>query len=504
MNFFDNQLNGLPMRTFLTVIFTILLVGCSDFDSLNQDPNNPAEPRTDLMLADAQRSVGAYIAAVQGALYVQYFSEVYYTDASQYGYTSFDFSSWYSNTDPDNPEIKSGALSNLQTIIDLNSNDETSGNSNVTVGGGTNNQIAVARILKAYFFHTITDRWGMVPYSEALQGVENQTPKYDGQASIYQDLLTELNEAVNQINDQEAPAGDFMLEGDMERWKNFANTLRMRIALRMADAEPSLAEQEFTDAYNVGHIQQDMFYTYVAGDANENPWYDRFETRIDYAISKPIADTMKAFNDLRLTRFAADSANTGPFAGSGFPDMDDIDGFPYGLSQDSAGEIGNTTRSLPASNILQESASLPVFTMAEVNFMLAEAVERDWISGSARNYYQAGIEASWRQWGVYNSADFSAYMNQSEIAYDSGQWKQKIGFQKWLALFPQGYESWAEWRRLGYPELEPAFQPLNNSGEIPLRQGYPVSERELNTENYQAARQAQGPDELDTHLWWDR
>ncbi|WP_171032939.1 SusD/RagB family nutrient-binding outer membrane lipoprotein [Fodinibius saliphilus] len=484
-----------------TLFLTLWMVGCSDFGDLNNDPNNPAEPRTDLLMTDAQRTIGSYVGAVTGTLYSQYFSEVYYTDSSVYTTINFDFSGWYANT---NNNGQTGPLTNLQTIIELNNNEDTANNSNVIAGGGTQNQLAVARILKAYFFHTITDRWGRVPYSEALKGQGNVTPKYDSMKSIYQGLLKELSEAVAQMNGEPGPTGDFIFGGDMGRWEAFANTLRMRIALRMADKNGQDAQQAFEDAYNDGIIQESVMFPYGSNNDNENPWYDRYETRIDYAISKTIADTMKNYEDMRLTVYAADSANSGPLQGDGSHGLDDIEGFPYGLSQSSAAEIGNTSRSLPGNQILQQDAELPILTMAEVHFALAEAKERGWnVPGTAQGHYEAGIEASWKQWGVYENQDFNNYLSKSDIAYDPGQWKQRIGFQKWIALFPLGYEAWAEWRRLDYPALDPAPDAVNDSGEIPVRQAYPTSESELNTENYKAAVKAQGSDGLDTKLWWD-
>lgn len=498
MIFFEQRLNVLTMKKLIgTLLLTIFMVGCGDFGNTNVDPNNPAEPRTDLLLTDAERSVGTYIANTTGVLYSQYFSEVYYTDASIYTNSSFNFNGWYS-----------GPLQNLQTIIDLNMDEETRNDSNVLAGGGTQNQIAVARILKAYFFHMITDRWGMVPYTEALQGEENQAPAYDSMDTIYEDLLTELSEAVNQINGEAGPTGDFMFEGNMDKWESFANKLRMRIALRMADAPnpPVNPEQAFTDAYNGGNgifMDQDVTYTYGTNDDNENPWYDRFETRIDYAISKTIADPMKEYEDMRLTVYAADSANSGPHQGDGSHGLDDIEGFPYGLSQGGAAGIGNTSRSLPGNQILQQDAVLPIIPMAEIHFMLAEAVERGWISGTAADHYEEGIRTSWEQWGVYDEQEFTDYMSNAEVQYGNGDWEQRIGFQKWIALFPLGNDAWSEWRRLDYPQLDPAPAAANNSGEIPVRVGYPTSESELNTENYEAAIEAQGPDVLDTMLWWD-
>lgn len=134
---------------------------------------------------------------------------------------------------------------------------------------------------------------------------------------------------------------------------------------------------------------------------------------------------------------------------------------------------------------------------------MAEAVEREWIAGSSEDYYLTGIEASWNQWEVYDGTDFADYIAQPEVAYDSGVWDEKIGVQKWTALYPLGYEAWAEWRQLNYLELEPHPFALNESTEIPVRNVYPSSEATLNEANYEAAVKALGPDSSDTHFWWD-
>lgn len=352
----------------------------------------------------------------------------------------------------------------------------------------------------------MTDRWGMLPYNNALKGKENLRPSYDAMPDIYQSMLTELKEAIAQMDGGAGVRGDIIFEGDMSKWAQFANSLRMRIALRMSDSNSSLAASEFADAYNSGMITENVMYPYLAAESNENPWYNRFRTRTDYALSKPMADTLKALNDFRVIKYG----NPAPDAddGDGIVEMDEIVGMPYGI--ENAGDITNAAISFPGSaigaggpGVGQQDAPLPIITTAELNFALAEAVERGWITGNAADFYMEGIEDSWRQWGVYDDQDFADYVSQGQVAYDSNEWQQKIGYQKWIALFPSGYEAWSEWRRLDYPQLTPAPQPLNDSGAIPVRHAYPSSEAELNKENYEAAVSDQGADALDTKLWWD-
>ena len=474
----------------ITVLLAVLFVGCDDFGDINTDPNNPSSARTELLLTNAQRSMDNVIGAVTGTLYVQYFSETQYPEASQYETINFNFNGWYN-----------GPLQDLQTIIDLNSNEETAGD--VLSGGSNANQIAVARILQTWYYHMITDRWGMVPYSEALQGRENLQPAYDSQQDIYNGMLTELTEAVTQISTSEAGVtGDILFNGDMEKWQQFANTLRMRIALRLSEVDAATAESQFTSAMNAtgGVLDENVMYPYLGSATNENPWYSRFRTRTDYAISEVMADTMKAFDDMRLTAYAdpaPDEDNN-----NGVTELSEIVGMPYGIGD--PGSIPNSAISFPGHPAVRgQDTGLPIFTLAEIHFSMAEAAQRGWITGDAATLYEEAIQHSWEQWGVYEQADFNNYMSNAEVAYSSAEWRQKIGFQKWAALFPLGYEAWSEWRRLGYPELEPAPVILSNVTDIPVRHGYPTSETELNTENYNAAVSSQGEDDLGTHLWWD-
>lgn len=476
----------------LVTLVTVLFASCDDFGNINTDPNSPSQVRTELLLTNSQKGMSDKVGAVMGTLWIQYLGETQYTDDQEYRNVNADFNGWYTTE-----------LQDLQTIIDLNTNEETAGD--VLSGGSNANQIAVARILKAYFYMMITDRWGMVPYSEALQGRDNLQPAYDSQTAIYSDLIAELKAAADQIDPNTASVvGDIIFEGDMDQWVAFANSLRARAALRLSEVNASLGSTEFADAISDGIIQEDVMYPYLTSADNENPWYSRFRTRTDYAIHKTIADTMKTLNDYRILMYA----NPAPDADNGDSEVtfNEIVGMPFA---ENAGDIPNSAISFPGSaigaggpSVGQQDAPLPIITVAELEFAQAEAVERGWIAGVAADHYNAGIEASWNQWGVFDQTNFNAYIANPEVAYNSATWEEQIGYQKWLALFPNGYEAWSEWRRLGYPELEPNEWGVLN--EIPVRFTYPSSEATNNTENYNAAVEAQGPDGPLTNVWWDQ
>lgn len=485
-------------KVIVTLLLSMLIVSCDDFGSINQDPNTPSEAQTSLLLTGVERYIGNdgdVITDTEAALYAQYFSETQYTDASRYNGINFNFDPFYYNP-----------LQNLQRIKELNRNQPDE----VVTEGSNANQIAVANILQVYFYHFMTDKWGMIPFEEALQGGDDLTPAYSDQQTIYQGMLDTLATAADNIAPSEAAvSGDIILDGDMGRWRQFANSLRLRIAMRIADVAPEIAQPAAEDAIADGLLEADVMYPYQTNTNNDNPWYQRFQTRTDYAISEFMADEMKAIDDMRLTEYAlpapdAENSESGT-------QLEEIIGMPYGI--ENAGSIDNSAISFPGAAIGAggpdvgiQDAPLPIITTAELNFLKAEVVARGWNAGAgtAATFYEAGIEASWKQWGVYgDGSDFTAYMAQPGVAFDPANWEQSIGYQKWIALFPLGYEAWSEWRKFDYPELTPAPASMNSSGEIPVRQGYPTSEPQLNEENYNEAVNAQGADGLDTKLWWD-
>jgi hypothetical protein len=142
-----------------------------------------------------------------------------------------------------------------------------------------------------------------------------------------------------------------------------------------------------------------------------------------------------------------------------------------------------------------------------VLFTLAEGEKRGWNAGNAPNdveaakFYLDGIKASMEQYGV---SGYAAYVLQPDIVYSATDAIKQISYQRWIALYLNGYEAWMEWRRTGYPTLNPGPAPLTSDGQIPRRQAYTTLERDLNLDNYKAVLQSQGPDELNTKIWIDK
>jgi hypothetical protein len=487
------KVNQYKKFLFAAAVPVMLLGGCKktfDFEGANVNPYTSAVPVTQNLLTQALRGLHGTVNDATGNLYSQHIAEVQYTDASRFSALNVSYTALYT-----------GPLIGLETIIKLNSDPETQNSVTVAPGGSNANQIATARILKAYFFFHITNRWGDVPYSEALKQGENLAPKFDTQQEIYNALFTELKEAANQFDGGATVKGDIFLAGNVARWKKFANSLRLIMALRLSKIDPAKGKAEYLDALNAGVITattEDFKYAFLSETANQNQWYARYLTRFDYAISKPFLDPMLALADPRIPAYADK-----PTDGNA-----NYVGMPYGLSNTSG--IPNNSISYIGTNLRKQNAPDYILTAAHVLFTMAEAEKLGWNAGNApddvkaEEYYLEGIEQSMRQYGVYADPAYNTYIAQAGVDYVAADAIMLISYQRWVALYLNGFEAWNEWKRTGYPVLDPGPAPLNNGGQIPRRQGYMTAERDLNSVNYQEVISRQGPDELSTRTWWDK
>jgi hypothetical protein len=339
----------------------------------------------------------------------------------------------------------------------------------------------------------LTDLYGDVPYSEAGTNI---VPKYDTQKDVYTGLLSDLTQATTQLDAAKgAIKGDVVYGGDIAKWKKFANSLKLRIALRIADKENDLAKQTIA-ALNVadliGSNAETAKFVYSTSPQN-NPQQDHFVSRNDYRISKTIVNKLKTLSDPRLSVYAQLPKDES---------VTDYVGGANGLSNGDANSQGLDKISLPGTYFLTPTAPAVIYSYAEVLFNLSEAVARGYISGSAETYYKQAITASLNQFGITNATIIADYLAQPAVVYNAANYKQSIGDQKWIAFFGQGLDAFAEWRRLDYPQLV-AGPASVLEGKIPVRIFYPGTEQSLNGNNYKAAVANHGADVLTTKLWFD-
>lgn len=476
-----------------------LMAGCNDFGDQNINPNAAVTPVTSALLTEAMLGVppttptGALLEGIAGRLtvldpeprlFAQYWSESQYPENSLYATTFADWFRYYSVT-----------LQDLQTIIDYNNDEATK--DYVAQFGSNNNQLATARILKAYMFSVITDRWGDVPYFGALK--KNTQVTYDPQQAIYTDLFKELKEAGAQFDTGKAFDGDILYAGDSAKWKKFANSLRMILALRLTKVDPATARTEFTAAYTdpAGYITTNADNAAIKyTDVNQfrNPDNALFDGRSDYGVSDVLVNKLQTLSDPRLPAYAAPTED-GTY-----------NGLPYGLTRDLLISYTNDNDySLPSTKVLAKTQPSYIITAAQMLLARSEAAARTWITVDAKTAYNDAIRASWEQWGVYDAAKFTAYTTSAAVAPTTTDILAKIGDQRWIALYPNGTEAWSEWRRTGYPDLKPTTNAVNESKQIPRRYGYPNTEPTLNTAGYQAAiTNLSNGDKTNSRIWWDK
>lgn len=465
---------------------SLLLASCrKDFGDMNVDTEqpSPAEMKTYLLLPNAQLSLaGTVFGNNTSNFYVQYLAEGPYPGGSLYSTINFDWGSYYT-----------GPLFDLKKIIEFVDAEapEASG------GGSLANQKAVAEILTCYYYIWLTDRWGAIPYSEALLGDADLDPAYDAQQDIYNSCFERLSAAVAGINESGlGVTGDILFDGNMLKWKKFANTLRMDMALRLSKVDFAKGKTEFANAIAdmsklIGSNSDNMAWTYSSGNSSYyNPWYSNYtiSARNDYAISKTMTDYMLPKNDRRISVYAE-------LLPTGYV------GLPYGLAV--AKNIPNVYSRI-GSAFRDIKSPARIYNYPQVLFMMAEAHKIGYLSGGdveAAIAYEAAIRASWQMNGVYNATDFANYY--ATVAYDPATGYEQIMTEKWVHNYLNGYAAWNDWRRTGYPELTPAVDRVNSTG-IPVRQAYATSEQTLNKVNYEAAVAAQGTDDLDTKVWWDK
>jgi len=468
-------------RTGIVLGLALAAAACDNgLAELNENPNNPVDIGADYLFANAteatvSRVVGSSLNMDVTGLWVQHYTEHEYTQEDLYDITDGGVSTHWTN-------FYAGPMQDLQEVIIRG------------VAQDRPNTVAMGMILKGWTAQVMTDLWGDIGYSEALRGRDSDvvTANYDTQEQVYTQLFAEMAEAAAMLD----PAGlgrmangDLIYGGDMENWRRFANSLRMRMAMRLQGVAPAVAQQQFVAAYNAGGFEDNddsAILWYLDNGQNAHPIFSYESGRNDHSVSQMMIETLRDMNDPRLPVYAKPNAG-GNYWGSPpatFPDP----------PLDSVSKIGEFYSRADAPGVLQ--------SYAEVLFLQAEAAERGWIAGDPAALYQAGIRAA-MEFNEIPAADITAYLAQPAIAYAGGQsGLEQIWLQKWIALYGNGPEAYAEWRRTATPVL--LIGPdAENDRNIPLRLFYPASEHLLNRQAVEAAEGRQGGAVLSSPVWWD-
>lgn len=372
--------------------------------------------------------------------------------------------------------------------------------------------IAVGKVLEAFNFAYVTDLFGDIPYSEALL-LKSQTlshPKYDQQEVIYPALLKTLREAndglTSSSGDIDAKA-DVMYGGKAIQWRRFANSLRLRMLLRISK-KYSTAFTEMQEILNdknkypIFESNADNAELKYLGKISDDSWplsnsFAEFDKR---KPSKEIVDALVKRKDPRLQVWIAkvDSLKGGTIDPLPYVGVPNAISAPYDYNG-GADHISRLSKMFASKSDPMVNATM--LTYAEVCFILAECVQAGKVTvagKTAENLYYDGINASMKYYGVDKTATDSLYYNQPLVKYN-GTLEQLIG-QKWIAGFIKTPEAWFDNRRTGFPKF--VLGPLSSTPVLPKRYIYPTGERDTNEDKYQQALAVFGPDKQTTLMWY--
>ena len=480
-------------KSIISLMFVagLLSLGCdNNNDDFNNNHDAAYEVTPEVLLTNAEKQLVDQMTT--GSVnfspfrfFNQYWAQVTYNLESRYSLTSRTVTDNFWN------ELYRDVMGNLASArgyIEL----ET-----VTNQAQHDNKLAIIEILNVYSFQALVDGFGDVPYSQALNP-QIKLPAYDDDAAIYPLLITRLDAAIAKLDPSQPSFGkeEMLYDGDVSKWILFANSLKLKIGTNLSDVNPSLAQSTIESAYNAGVIltnADNATFEYASAAPNYNPLYENLvaSNRTDFVPTNTFVDALAANSDPRAAVYYTEAAGTGTYIGGVYGGINS--NFPT-LSQ-----IGTKFKTPDLKGQLMEAM--------EVNFYLAEAAARGFnVGNTAEYYYNQGITQSFEFWGL-SSTQLTAYLGQSNVAYATapGDFKQKIGMQVWYSFYNRPFEAWNSYRRLDYPQLvAPSNAAAAADGQVPKRLFYPINERTVNTDSYQAAVQAiGGADRFRVHVFWD-
>ena len=471
----------------ILIVFATSLQSCDKFKDTNTNPNSPTDVNPDLLLNNVLYAITGDEATIGNGTYDMFVG----------GDMGGCWAQHWSKTQYNNEErfIPRGALirgfwNTMYFRVLINADNMYK----LSVTRDNKNLQGIAMVLKAYGFAMLTDCYGDIPFSEALQAeADVLKPKYDKQEDVYTGILKLLDDASGLLGaGGDVPsASDFMYNGDVTKWKKFANSLKFRCLMRIVDKKPSVASQLQALAAANGMFSSnsdEAKYSYVI--ATPNPIYNTIigSNRIEYRVGKPMVDKLSALNDPRLAVYASKAPATNTYVGK-----------PAGYLDPSTAGYNNTNTSGLGAFYLEKTLPAYLMSYAQLQLLMAEARQKGYISTSTTQaYYEEGIKASLTFNGV--SSSVATYLAEPLVAFNAINPLPQIQLQEWLALFGQGVEAWTEWRRTKVPALSLPVDAATTA--IPSRYTYPDNEPSINKANYDAVVASQGPDLLTTKVWW--
>jgi hypothetical protein len=508
----------------IPILLLLLCFGCTnDFDQINTNPNSP----------DKVTNVGLLLPnTIRGAVSKNYESS-YDRGAIAANLLASDFASNFSNWSRNDANgyflwNYYGYIRDLNEVISLSEEQQLK------------NYKGIALVLRSWMFQNLTDIYGPIPFREAanakLLGIS--TPVYESQEAVYTGLLADLAEANTLLGTgKENVTGDILFGGNTTSWKKFANGLTLRLLMRQSKrVDPSAAMKKIVEnpaTYPLFTSNTDQAALEYIADitANESPFYRGGNGGTSTKVTKQLVDFLKLTNDKRLPVYALPTPASSEIDATG--KRPDPSKFVYSGDLNGIGSFPNANISSPSGMLwmsIQYSPDLAsakagkgiLQSYSEVQFILAEAAEKGYISGgtaAAATYYLNGIKDQFAYYASRIPANYAtsylkltpasvvaddAFLKQDAVAYTGTTDKklEKIAWQKWISLYMVGFEAWSEWRRTGIPAIP--VGPVG-PGYVPRRMLYPADELRINETNYsKAVGLLGGADDLKSRVWWDK
>ena len=466
--------------------FTMFMVtSCTNgFEEINTNNNSPIDVQPELLLRNVLWDYNenmAYEGFVSGGLLSQHFTAV--------DFNLFDRHSLLEPQFGGNPwPIMYSNLRNNEIVLTKSLENPT-----FEVYEGP------ARIMKAFISGELTDMFGDIPYSEAVNGKGGTlNPKYDAQEDIYLaeggiiDNLEKGIEAIDAYQGNIPLDGDIIDAGDLSQWRRLANSLLIKAYMRISDVADFSSELEaiFSEGDYIQDGIDDAVFNFTDGAPNN---FRMATARIGdfnvYVMSETSEEILKAYDDPRIAKFFR-------------PTESDPSDFKGLLNGPDASMTTTTIADLSlAGTVFRENTGLlkaNVMTSWETNLFLAEAALKGMISGDAQALYELGVTQSFNYWEVEMPNDYFSGL----AAFSPVDGLEKIITQKWMSSYTDGFEGWIEFRRTGFPALKTVSASLNDD-LIPVKMPYPFNEAALNTLQFEAVTAALGGNSINAPVWWD-
>lgn len=466
-----------------TAIASIFFASCEKFEEMNENPNEPTVVSADVLLASSQRQSVTTLTEesfLLGNNAAQITAKTLRTEVDAYNWNAF-------------PTVWDGLYNSLTDLKSLE---------NIAVDNGNEKMQGVARVMRAYIFSVLTNAYGDIPYSQAIQGDENNfTPVYDSQEAIYTDLFVELEQGLALLNGEGEISGDLIYGDNADQWIRFTNSLRLRLLMTASGKIPDVA-QRFSDIVATGNIIQsnsdNAVLDFLVGFPNQFPLIPQKTGDFDaVALSANMYTALSAKEDPRIARYARPSDDDYDSIDVATDFSGAVNGSNSANCSKSGSRLGPQYYNYPelttAQSLGLEMANGVMMTYAEVCFLLAEAAEKGWIGNDVETEYRNGIQASMEYHQVdlapFQWADFNDFYTNSGVAWNNNA--MQIWEQKWIALFFHGLQPYFEVRRW-YVESGNSFDQIPflttpcedlNGGNLPMRFIYPGEEISLNTSN---------------------